>query len=57
MGKIGLFFFYPLGADLAFMLCNDADVHLASADSSLLSELAHKISSSGVKIYDSGQLM
>ena len=51
------FFFYPLGAELAFMLCNDADLHLASADSSLLLELAHKISANGVKVYDSGQLI
>jgi hypothetical protein len=51
------FFFYPLGAELAFMLCNDADFHLASADSSLLLELAHKISSNGAKVYDSGRLI
>jgi hypothetical protein len=50
-------FFYPLVADVVFMLCNDADLHLASADSSLLLELAHKISSSGIKVYDSGQLI
>lgn len=49
------FFFHALGADLAFMLCNDADLHFASADSSLLMELAHKIRASGVKVYDSGK--
>jgi hypothetical protein len=51
------FFFWPVGRELAFMLCNDADVHLASADSSLLLELVHEISSSGIKVYDSGQLI
>jgi hypothetical protein len=50
-------FVYPVGASVAFMLCNDADVHFASADPSLLSELALKISSSGIKVYDSGQLV
>src|SRR5271163_1830748 len=30
------FRFYPVGLDLAFMLCNDADLHFASADSVLL---------------------
>ena len=50
-------FFYPLGADVAFMLCNDADLHFASANSLLLLELAHKIGSSGIKVYDSGQLI
>ena len=50
-------FFYPLGAGVTFMLCNDADVHLASADSSLLLELAHTISASGIKVHDSGQLI
>jgi hypothetical protein len=49
--------FYPLGAGVTFMLCNDADVHLASADSSLLSELARTISASGIKVYDSGQII
>src|ERR1700730_8501219 len=48
-------FFYPLDADVAFMLCNDADLHFASANSLLLLELAHKIGSSGIKVYDSGQ--
>jgi hypothetical protein len=51
------FLFHALGAELAFMLCNDADLHLASADSSLLLELGHKISSSGIKVYDSGRLI
>jgi hypothetical protein len=51
------FLFHPIGAEVAFMLCNDADLHFASADSSLLSELGHKISSSGIKVYDSGRLI
>ncbi len=51
------FLFHPLGADLAFMLCNDADVHFASSDSLLLMELGHKIRDSGVKVYDSGRLI
>jgi hypothetical protein len=55
--RLSDFFFYPVGRDLAFMLCNDADLHVASADSSLLSQLVHEISSSGIKVYDSGQLI
>ena len=51
------FLFHPLGADLAFMLCNDADLHFASADSALLMELGHKIRLSGIKVYDSGRLI
>src|SRR6266404_8857156 len=51
------FLLHPQGAELAFMLCNDADLHLASADSSLLLELGHKISTSGIKVYDSGHLI
>ena len=50
-------FFYAVGADVALMLCNDADLHFASADSSLLLELAHRIRSSGIKVWDSGQLI
>ena len=50
------FLFYPLGTELAFMLCNDADLHFASSDSSLLSELGRTIRSSGIKVYDSGHL-
>jgi hypothetical protein len=50
------FRFYPLGLDLAFMLCNDADLHFASADSVLLTEFAQKLRASGVKVYDSGKL-
>ena len=51
------FAFHALGAEVAFMLCNDADLHIASTDSSLLLELGQKISSSGIKVYESGQLI
>jgi hypothetical protein len=51
------FVFHAVGAEVAFMLCNDADLHIASTDSSLLLELGHNISSSGIKVYDSGQLI
>jgi hypothetical protein len=51
------FHFYPTGTDLDFMLCNDADLHLASADRSLLMEIGHAISASGIKVYDSGRLI
>ncbi len=49
------FLFDPVGADLAFMLCNDADLHFASADSSLLMELGQKIRSIGIKVYEDGK--
>ena len=49
--------FHAVGSEVAFMLCNDADLHIASTDSSLLLELGQKISSSGIKVYDSGQLI
>ena len=51
------FLFHAVGADLAFMLCNDADVHFASSDLSLLMELGRTIRDSGVKVYDSGILL
>jgi hypothetical protein len=46
------FRFYPLGTELAFMLCNDADLHFASADSAILAEFAQTLRASGVKVYD-----
>jgi hypothetical protein len=55
--KASDFLFHPLGTDLAFMLCNDADLHFSSTDSSLLMELGHQIRSSGIKVYDSGRLI
>ena len=51
------FLFHPVGADLAFMLCNDADLHFASANSSLLMELGHKVRASGIKVYEHGELI
>jgi hypothetical protein len=51
------FHFYPAGTDLDFMLCNDADLHLTSSDTSLLMEIGHAISASGIKVYDSGRLI
>jgi len=51
------FVFHALGAEVAFMLCNDADLHVASADSSLLLEVGQKLSSSGIRVYNSGQLI
>jgi hypothetical protein len=55
--KMSDFVFRPLSADLIFMLCNDADLHFASADSLLLMDVAHKIRASGIKVYDSGKLI
>jgi hypothetical protein len=54
--KTSDFCFYPVGTELALMLCNDADLHLASNDSSLLLEFGREIVSSGGKVYDSGHL-
>ena len=51
------FVFRAVGIDLALMLCNDADLHLASADRDLVIELGRKIRSSGIKVYDSGRLI
>lgn len=55
--KLSDFQFHSLGAEMAFVLCNERDVHLASANYSLLLELGHKISASGIKVYDSGRLI
>jgi hypothetical protein len=51
------FFIYPTGVELVFMLCNDADLHFASSDSSLLAEVGRTLNSSGIKVYDSGRLL
>jgi hypothetical protein len=51
------FLFYPLGSELSFMLCNDADVHFACTDSSLLEELGLLLRSSGINVYDEGRLI
>jgi hypothetical protein len=50
------FRFRPLGLNLAFMLCNDADLHFASADAELLTEFAQRLRKGGVKVFDSGRL-
>jgi hypothetical protein len=47
------FVFHPVGAEVAFMLCNDTDLHVASTDSSLLLEGGQKISASGIKEFES----
>jgi hypothetical protein len=51
------FRFYPIGAELGFLLCNDADVHFASDDPALLAELGHEVSSSGIRVFDSGKII
>jgi hypothetical protein len=51
------FLFFPLGTELAFMLCNDADLHFASAEPSLLAELGNTLRLSGIRVYDSGKLI
>ena len=51
------FRFYPLDLDLAFMLCNDADLHFASANAELLTELSQRLRTGGVKVFDSGKLI
>ena len=56
-GRSSDFLFHPVGTDLAFMLCNDSDLHFASADSELLMELTHRIRSTGIKVYDHGTLI
>jgi hypothetical protein len=53
--KTSDFIFHPLGIDLAFMLCNDADVHFASSDLSLVMELGRIIRDGGLRVYDSGK--
>ena len=50
------FLFYPSGTELAFMLCNDGDLHFASTDFSLLRELGRTLRSKGIKVYSSGRL-
>jgi hypothetical protein len=48
------FLFSAVGAEMRCMLCNDADLHLASVDRALLQELACLLSTLGVTIYDEG---
>jgi len=49
------FVFCPLGMELSFMLCNDADLHFASTDSFLLAQLGRMIRTIGIKVFDSGR--
>lgn len=51
------FFFAPLGLPVQFMLCNDGDLHFASPDRKLLLSLSRRISRSGVRVYESGDLV
>jgi hypothetical protein len=51
------FLFYPRGAELAFMLCNDADFHFASSEPSVLADMAKMLSAREVKVYDSGRIV
>lgn len=49
------FTFSPIGMDLKFMLCNDADLHFYSGDTALLLEVSRALSSLGVKVFESGK--
>lgn len=51
------FHFTPVGLSMQFMLCNDADLHFSSSDWRLLSYLGQRLSSEGVKVYGSGNLV
>lgn len=46
------FIFSPIGINLRFNLCNDADLHFASTDIALLTELSRALTDSGVKVYE-----
>jgi hypothetical protein len=46
------FIFSPIGTDLIFKLCNDADLHFSSTDTELLTELRRVLTASGLKIYE-----
>lgn len=50
------FLFYPVGTELSFMLCNDADLHFASTESSQLEEVTSLLRAGGIKVHDSGRL-
>jgi len=51
------FLSYPAGSALTFMLCNDADLHFASTEPSLLAEVGRALRESGIKVYDDGHLI
>ncbi len=48
---------YPTGTDLDLMLCNDADLHMTSADASLLLDLGRVISASGINVHVSSKFL
>ena len=49
------FIFESNDIDLKVMLCNDADLHFASADTALLHELGRTLKEVGIKLYQEGQ--
>lgn len=49
------FVFSPVGVDLKFMLCNDADLHFSSRDTALLVDVSRALMAIGVKVYDAGK--
>jgi hypothetical protein len=51
------FRFCPVGLELEFLLCNDGDLHFVSTESSLRAAVGNALQESGIKIYDSGQLV
>jgi hypothetical protein len=46
------FVFSPVGTDLKFTLCNDADLHFSSPNVALLTELSRALSASGLNVYE-----
>jgi hypothetical protein len=51
--KASDFVFHAPSIEMAFMLCNDADLHVASGNSVLLEALGGALRSSGIKVYGS----
>ena len=51
------FIFSPVGSDLTFMLCNDADLHFASRNPELLRAVSDALISLGVKVYLDGEVI
>ncbi len=43
--------------DLDIALCNDADLHFASAEPSLIEGVVSTLCAGGIKVYDSGRLV
>jgi hypothetical protein len=46
--------FSAVGAEMRCMICNDADLHIASVDQALLQELASQLTTLGITIYADG---